>query len=106
MANKVISVYDSTKAIARPALSGDVADDAEIALPTLANGGFILVATSPEGGLAHLSAAGAVTILCGSTNFVGTDTDAKLCVYDAGTVANIKQRLGSAKRVTAILFGS
>lgn len=83
-----------------------VADDGEIALPTLSNGGLVIVAGTAEGGIAHLTSAGAVTILCGSTNFVGTDTDTKLCVYDAGAVANIKNRLGASARITALLIGS
>lgn len=83
-----------------------VADDGEIALPTLSNGGLVIVAGTAEGGIARLTSAGAVTILCGSTNFVGTDTDTKLCVYDAGAVANIKNRLGASARITALLIGS
>lgn len=83
-----------------------LADDASITLPTLTNGGIIIAGASPEGGIMHLASDGTCTILVGSTNFVATDTDAKLCVFDGGTAATLRNRLGSSKRVTALLIGS
>jgi hypothetical protein len=84
----------------------DLEDDAILTLPVLANGGWILVGGDVEGGLAKLAADGSVAILCGSTNFVSTNDDAKLCVYDGGASANLRNRLGATKRITALLVGS
>lgn len=84
----------------------DVVDDGSISLPVLINGGLLQLSAGVEGGLVSLAPDGSVTILAGSTNLVGTDTDAKLCVFDGGTSATIRNRLGATKRVQARLIGS
>jgi len=82
-----------------------LADDATLALPD-AVPGVVTVLDITEGGMTVVSSAGACVIIGGSTNYVGTDTDAKLCVYDAGTGAYIRNRLGSTKTLHIEWFGS
>ena len=72
-----------------------LADDAEVALPDATNG--VVQVTSPaEGGLVVISTAGACVLLGGSANFAATDSDTDLCVYDNGTAASVKNRLGAS----------
>lgn len=82
-----------------------LADDATLTLPD-ASQGIADVFEDVEGGTVVVSAAGAVVIIGGSTNFVGTDTDAKLCVYDSGTGATIKNRLAAASTIHIRWFGN
>lgn len=77
-------------------------DDASITLP-VTTGAMIDIVGGTEGGKAAISSAGAVTIISGSTNFVGTDTDNKLCVFDGGASAVVRNRLGSTVTVVFTL---
>ena len=78
-----------------------VADDGEITLATgVAGWGFAMVGDMQEYAHFVFTSAGAVTLLTdASGNAVNTDTDAKFCIYDAGTGIAIKNRLGSALTV-------
>jgi hypothetical protein len=49
--------------------------------------------------------ASTVTSINGSANFATTDSDSDLCVYDAGTNASLKNRLGSTKVVQVRFIG-
>lgn len=61
--------------------------------------GFIQAGDNEEYGFFSFTSAGVVTLLTStnSVNFVATNTDAKLCVFDNGTNVRISNRLGSAK---------
>lgn len=78
-----------------------VADDGYIDLKSgMAGWGFVMAGDNEEYGAFCFTSAGVVTVLSdASTNFVGTDTDAKLCVFDNGSNVRIRNRLGSAKTI-------
>lgn len=79
----------------------DMADDATITLPD-AQAAVVKVLGNGEHGVATVTAAGAVTLLdtgSASSNFATADTDANLCLYDGGTAAVVKNRLGDTYRV-------
>lgn len=81
-------------------ISESVADDGTISLPAPSSGriGILELYGSPEYGSAFIASDAAVTLTSlVSTNFVATDTDNKLCVFDAGTTVTIRNRLGSTK---------
>jgi len=81
--------------------SESVADDGTI---TLATGvfGMLEVWTDAEYMKVYVLADGTITSVYGSTNTAIADTDANLCVYDDGTGAVIKNRLGAIKTVKYI----
>ncbi len=74
-----------------------VADDGEILLATgKAGWGFAMIGDNQEYAHFVFTAAGAVTLLTDvSGNVVNTDTDAKFCIYDAGSGIAIKNRLAA-----------
>jgi hypothetical protein len=82
----------------RTAAVSSTADDGTI---TLAMGvaGILKVWTETEYMQVYVDKEGVVTSIYGSANTANTDTDTKLCVYDGGTGAVIKNRLGATKIV-------
>lgn len=80
----------------------DLADDATMALPD-ATAAEVMINDGTDYLLGQVTAAGAVAVYDAastmSANADDADTDAKLCLYDAGTYANIKNRKGAATRV-------
>ncbi len=78
-----------------------LADDGEIVLPTgVAGWGFAMIGDMQEYGHFVFKADGTVTLLTDvSGNTVAADTDAKFCIYDAGSGIAIKNRLGSGLKV-------
>lgn len=81
-------------------ISESVADDGTISLPAPTAGriGVLELFGSPEYGSAFIASDASVTLTTlVSTNFVATDTDTKLCVFDGGSTATIRNRLGSTK---------
>lgn len=88
----------STRAATTISLNQSVADDASILLP---NGveGFGIVSAGAETMVFNVLSTGAVVKVAGSANTVATDTDANLCVFDGGTYAQIRNRLGSTQIV-------
>jgi len=85
-------------------ISQSVADDGTIALaaPTSGRLGVLRVDAGGEYAEAQIASDGTVTLGANvSSNAVATDTDAKLCVYNASGTPTIKQRLGAAKWVIA-----
>jgi hypothetical protein len=62
---------------------------------TLATGvaGYLYVWENTENGLFFVTSAGVVTLIDGTPNMDSADTDGKLCVYQSGTGAVIKNRL-------------
>lgn len=101
----VLDTTNSYEGILRKGLktvcsSESVNDDAEITIETGKTGwGFAQAGDNEEYAHFTFTAAGAVTLLIWSANTVNTDTDAKFCIYDAGSGIAIKNRLGSAKTV-------
>ena len=76
--------------------SESLADDAEITIETGTSGfGTVNIGDNQEYAWITWTTAGAVTLVQNSTNVVNTDTDANLCIYDAGSGIAIKNRLGS-----------
>jgi hypothetical protein len=80
------------------AKSGSLADDASITLP-VGVCGMLRVWSEAEHGTFYIDANGVVTFDSMSANMDDADTDAKLDVYDGGTGAIIKNRLGSEKKI-------
>ena len=88
-------------------LEQSVADDTGIALPTgVAGFGQVMAGDNDEWIQVRFTSAGVVTSISASTNGVATDTDAKLCVYDAGSGIAVKNRLGSTKTIRFIFYYS
>ena len=82
----------------------ELVDDAELIVTAGTSGwGFVMMGSSTLGYEEHAqfvwTKAGDVTLIANSTNAVNTNTDGKLCVYDAGTGIAIKNRLNSTKEV-------
>jgi hypothetical protein len=75
-----------------------VADDGTITLVAGANG-MLEVWTDAEYMKVYVAADATITSIYGSANTAITDSDTDLCVYDSGTSAIIKNRLGGTKNV-------
>lgn len=81
-------------------ISESVADDGTISLPAPSAGriGILEITGEPEYGQAIIASDASVTLTSfASTNFVATNTDTKLCAFDAGTTVTVANRLGSTK---------
>jgi len=78
--------------------SVSIADDGTIVLPT-AVFGMLEVFTDAEYMHVYITVDGTVTSVYASTNTATTDSDTNLCVYDGGTGAVIKNRLGATKTI-------
>jgi hypothetical protein len=72
----------------------DIADDGTVNLPN-ATSGIVIVSCNAEGGMWLVQVDGTVTKISGTTNTDNADTDTKLDVYDGGTKAIVKNRLGA-----------
>lgn len=81
----------------------DLADDGTVTLPD-ATSGMVLVSCNAEAGMWLVQADGTVTKISGSANTDAADTDAKLCVYDGGTAAVVKNRLGAAGETRIVYY--
>lgn len=90
--------YQSDKRYTRQ-ISQSVADDGTITLTT-SKTGILRVFTDSEYAECFIKADGTVTLLYNSANVANTDSDTNLCIYDGGTGAVIKNRLGDTKTVT------
>jgi hypothetical protein len=78
--------------------SESVADDGTITLST-GVAGMLLVWEDTEYILCHVKSDGTVNSLAGSANSSTIEEDGKLCVYDGGSGAVIKNTLGGAKTI-------
>jgi hypothetical protein len=77
----------------------ELSDEETFNLPTASYGGRLEVqAEDDEYATALIGADGTVTLITNSANVANTDTDTNLCIYDGGTFAVIKNRLGATKR--------
>ena len=81
-----------------------LADDGSFNLLDNANGGwgFVMAGDGEEYGHFTFTSAGVVTLGDVSANVVNTDTDAKLCIFDGGTVVTIRNRLAAAKAIKVV----
>lgn len=78
----------------------NVVDDGTITLPDATTQSLLIwVDGDDEWAQCAIQADGTVTILTSVGSVVNTDTDTNLCIYDSGTGATIRQRLGSSKVV-------
>lgn len=78
-----------------------LADDGTVSLPD-ATDGFVIVSCNAETIFVNVTAAGVCAKVSGSTNTDVADTDAKLDVYDGGTYAIVKNRLGATGAIRII----
>jgi hypothetical protein len=80
-----------------------LADDGTVTLPD-ATSGMVLVSCNAEAGMWLVQTNGTVTKISGSANTADTDSDTDLCVYDGGTGAIVKNRLGAAGEIRIIYY--
>jgi len=80
-----------------------LADDGTHDLPD-ATSGFIFISCNAEYGGWAIQNDGTVTKMWGSANTANTDSDTDLCVYQSGTQAIIKNRLGAAGKIRSTYF--
>lgn len=79
----------------------ELADDASFDLPDASAGfGTFLAGDGEEYAVISWTTAGVVTLRDNSTNVTATDTDTNLCFFDNGTAVRVRNRLGSAKKIT------
>jgi hypothetical protein len=81
----------------------NLADDGTVTLPD-ATSGMVLVSCNGEAGMWLVQADGTVTKISGSANTAAADTDANLCVYDGGTGATVKNRLGATGEIRIVYY--
>ena len=75
-----------------------IVDDGTIVLPDATTQDLkVWIDGDDEWALAAIQANGTVTLPATVGSVINTDTDANLCIYDSGTGATIKNRLGSSK---------
>ncbi len=80
-----------------------LADDGTVNLPD-ATSGMVFVSCNGEAGMWSVTNAGVVAKIVGSTNTAAADTDTDLCVYDGGTYAIVKNRLGTTGEIRIIYY--
>ena len=81
----------------------DLADDGTVSLPD-ATSGMVIVSCNAESFYGLVQADGTVALVSNSTNCAATDTDANLCIYDGGTQAIVKNRLGATGEIRIMYF--
>ena len=79
-----------------------LSDDGTTSLPD-ATDGFVFVNCGGECGMWNIESDGTVTKISGSANTAATDSDTNLCVYQSGTTAIVKNRLGATYK-TLIMY--
>jgi hypothetical protein len=80
-----------------------LADDGTVNLPD-ATSGVCFVTCNAEAGMWLVKNDGSVVRVAGSANTDAADTDAKLDIYDGGTYAIVKNRLGTTGEIRIIYF--
>lgn len=80
-----------------------LADDGVVNLPD-ATSGMVFVSCNGEAGMWSVTNAGVVVKIAGSTNTAAADTDTDLCVYDGGTYAIVKNRLGTTGEIRIMYY--
>ena len=79
-----------------------MADDGTQDLPD-ATDGIALIQMNAEAAFFIVNADGTVTKISGSTNTANSDSDTDLCLFDGGTAATVKNRLG-ATAATRVVY--
>jgi hypothetical protein len=80
-----------------------LADDGSVSLPD-ATSGVCFVSCNAECGMWLVQNDGTCTKISGTANTVATDTDTNLCVFDGGTSATVRNRLGTTGEIRIIYF--
>ena len=80
-----------------------LADDGGFDLPA-ATSGLAFVSCNGEAGMWLVQSDGTATKISGSANTAATDTDGSLCVFDGGTAATVKNRLGAVGEMRIFYF--
>ncbi len=80
-----------------------LADDGTVNLRE-GGSGFVFVSCNAEAGMWVVSADASVVKVAGTTNTATTDSDGNLCVFDSGTWATVKNRLGVVGLVRVMFF--
>lgn len=75
-----------------------LADDGIVNLPTTTDG-WVHVSCNAEAGYWSIQSDGTVTKIAGTVNTAATDSDTNLCVYQSGTQAIVKNRLGASGKI-------
>ena len=84
-----------------------LADDGTMALVAPTTSAVVIVTSGDEVGIFGVLAAGTVVMAPGSTtNVDDADTDNTLVLYNNGGIPTVKNRLGGARGVTAIVVGN
>lgn len=83
--------------------SDSIADDDTVNLFD-ATAGWVDVSCNGEAGRWVVQSDGTVTKVCGTANTAATDSDTDLCVYQSGTQAIVKNRLGAVGEIRIIYF--
>lgn len=78
-----------------------LADDGTVNLPD-ATGGHVTTTCNGETIICNIQTDGVCTKVAGTTNTDDADTDTTLCVYDGGTYAIVKNRLGTIGRIEVV----
>lgn len=79
---------------------GSVADDGSVDLPNGLSGfAFVNFDEGAERAICIITDAGVVTFIDNSANVENIDTDGKYCIFDNGTKATVRNRIGSAKNI-------
>lgn len=103
---RIRHMSDSGNSVNVMLYSQTVADDGSITLPvTVAANAIVLVSSGDEAGLFAVGTSAAVVKVAGTTNTDNADTDTKLCVFDGGTAATIRNRLGGSRTILALVIG-
>lgn len=84
---------------------GEVADEGTVTLPDAVSQ-FLWVDfdNGVDFALCSINSVGTVTLIANSANVDDADTDNTYCVYDGGTGAIVKNRIGSAKNVKIVSY--
>lgn len=86
--------------VTRHELPVELPDDNSFNLPIATAGfGFIIVGDAEEYAQFSWTSNAVVTLINNSANVVNTDTDTNFCIFDAGTVVRVRNRLGAAKKI-------
>lgn len=115
--DKVFSIYNNTSELFNIYGNGTVdssglytfkdsvliVDDGTVTLPTITTGGMLKVWCSTEFAEYFIASDGTVSYIRMSLNCDDIDNDTFLCVYDGGSTAIIKNRLGGTRIVGYIL---
>ncbi|OHE72090.1 MAG: hypothetical protein A2Z99_06105 [Treponema sp. GWB1_62_6] len=102
--NRRVRYYGDTGSVDQFVYQADaLADDGTVTLPTAVTG-IILVSCNAESGFWQVQSDGTVTKIAGSTNTAAADSDGNLCVYDGGTGAVVKNRLGATGDMEVIAW--